>query len=129
MTRTSVHPASRIRRCCGAALLALFLGGCAGQWTPHSDAPRLLSRGKAPDVRLILARGDTVVVRQAVLRGDSVVSLDSNDRRAVALGDVERVAAWHGGLERTLGTTALAATAALVGLLAWVAFMFRSNGS
>jgi hypothetical protein len=122
-----VHPASPIRRCCGAALLALFLGGCAGQWTPHSDAPRLLSRGRAPDVRLVRARGDTVVVRQAVLRGDSVVSLDENDRRAVALGDVERVAAWHGWVERTLGATALAATITLVGLLLWVASLLRSE--
>ena len=78
-------------------------------------------------MRLILARGDTVVVRQAVLRGDSVVSLDENDRRAVALGDVERVAAWHGWVERTLGATAIAATLAIVGFLVWLAAVLSSG--
>ena len=121
-----MKPTSGIRRCCGAALLALFLGGCAGPWTPHSDAPRLLSRGKAPDVRLILARGDTVVVRQAVLRGDSVVSLDENDRRSTTW---RRVAAWHGWLERTLGVTAHAAASSLVGLFLWFISTFDPGNS
>lgn len=118
-----------VRRCCAAALLALSLGGCAGQWTPRSDGPRLLSHGRAPDVRLILARGDTVVVRRAVLRGDSVVSLNGTEPRAVALGDVARVATWHGAAERTLGATALAATVTLMGLIAWAYALLGSGNS
>lgn len=100
MTTTTIRSVS-------ALLLAFFLGGCAGRWTPLSDAPRLLARRSSTNVRLITVQGDTVVMQKAVLRGDSVVSLDRMEPRSVALGDVASAAMWRGAAERTLSATAL----------------------